>query len=205
MPPRLPAGCASQLVLRLEPNALALQHAVAGAGRPPRPTLATQCPSAPQQQSSCFSTTAPLELTKPQRHFRKWLKTQALQYRDPKEDGQPNYLLRAGRERLPDPHSNTYHPFPTNKEFKSQPVLSEEAREIIWNSVMIEGLPLKAVSARFSVDMRRVAAVVRMKEIEKRWEKSVSSHVDIVVAPPPHELRMMRKNNSISLEDNSNG
>jgi hypothetical protein len=84
-------------------------------------------------------------------------------------------------------------------------VLSEEARETIWNNVMVEGLPLKAVSARFSVDMRRVAAVVRMKEIEKRWETSVSRHVDIVVAPHPHELRMMRKNKSISLEDNYNG
>lgn len=205
MPPRLPAGCTSQLVLRLEPNAPALQRAVAGAGRPSRPTLATQYPSAPQQQSSCFSTTAPLELTRPQRAFRKWLKTTAVRYETPRQDGQPNYVLPQRKEEgVPE----SVYPFPNNQEFKSQPVLSEEARETIWKSVMVEGLPLKAVSARFSVDMRRVAAVVRMKEIEKRWEKSVSSHADICVPPPPpppHELRMMRQNNSISLEDNYNG
>ncbi|KAL2156891.1 hypothetical protein VTH06DRAFT_2764 [Thermothelomyces fergusii] len=36
---------------------------------------------------------------------------------------------------------------------------------------MVKGMPLKAVSAQYHVDMRRVAAVVRMKEIEKRWER----------------------------------
>lgn len=203
MPPRLPAGCTSQLVLRLEPNALALQRTVAGAGRPSRRSPAPQYPSAPQQQSSFFSTTAPLGLTRPQRLFRKWLKTATVRYGKPREDGKPNYMVTAGMER--DDGANSQHPFPSNKEFKSQPVLSEDARETIWKSVMIEGLPLKAVSARFSVDMRRVAAVVRMKEIEKRWEKSVSSHVDPCVPQPPGKLRMMRQNNSISLEDNYNG
>lgn len=184
MPPRLPAGCTSQLVLRLEPNALALQRTVAGAGRTSRPTPAPQYPSAPrQQQSSCFSTTAPLELTRPQREFRKWLKTRATAYESPRKDGQPNYVLPQQKERDVD-GPETVYPFPNNREFKSQPVLSEDARETIWKSVMVEGLPLKAVSARFSVDMRRVAAVVRMKEIEKRWEKSVSSHLDINVPPP---------------------
>jgi hypothetical protein len=64
-------------------------------------------------------------------------------------------------------------PFPNNPAFRSEPVLSERAREMIWYSVMVKGLPLKAVSAEYSVDMRRVAAVVRMKEIEKRWEREV--------------------------------
>jgi hypothetical protein len=49
-------------------------------------------------------------------------------------------------------------------------VLSDEARERIWRNVMQKGLPLKAVSARHGVDMRRVAAVIRLKEIEKTWE-----------------------------------
>ncbi|KAK1830234.1 eukaryotic mitochondrial regulator protein-domain-containing protein [Podospora conica] len=173
MPPRLPAGCTSQLVHCLEPNALAIQHAVAGAGRPSRLTPATQHPSAPRQQS-CFSTTTPLQLTKPQRQFRNWLLKRGSRYRDPPSDGEPRYMLHREEEMEGKWDEDVVHnrPFPANPEFRSQPVLSEKARDKIWESVMREGLPLKAVSARFSVDMRRVAAVVRMKEIENRWVKN---------------------------------
>jgi len=66
---------------------------------------------------------------------------------------------------------STDQPFPDNQQFRSKPVLSDMARETIWEGVMKKGLPLKAVSARHGVDMRRVAAVVRLKEIEKMWEK----------------------------------
>lgn len=66
-------------------------------------------------------------------------------------------------------------PFPGNKYFKSQPVLSEGSREIIYQDVMQKGLPIKAVSAKYNVDVRRVAAVIRLKEIEKRWIREVSS------------------------------
>jgi hypothetical protein len=64
--------------------------------------------------------------------------------------------------------------FSTNPYFRSMPVLSFEARERIWENVMKAGLPLKAVSARYSVDVRRVAAVVRLMEMEKRMEENVS-------------------------------
>jgi hypothetical protein len=64
-------------------------------------------------------------------------------------------------------------PFPNNPAFRSDSVLSDNARELIWQSVMQKGMPLKAVSAQFHVDMRRVAAVVRMKEIEKKWKREV--------------------------------
>jgi hypothetical protein len=65
-------------------------------------------------------------------------------------------------------------PFPNNPNFRSEPVLSSEARNMIWEAIMQKGMPLKAVSAEFHVDMRRVAAVVRMMEIEKRCEREVS-------------------------------
>ncbi|KAK0723660.1 eukaryotic mitochondrial regulator protein-domain-containing protein [Apiosordaria backusii] len=42
---------------------------------------------------------------------------------------------------------------------------------MIWEAVMLRGMPLKAVSAQYQVDMRRVAAVVRLMEIEKRMER----------------------------------
>ena len=70
-------------------------------------------------------------------------------------------------------------PFPENKYFKSQPVLSEGSREIIYEDVMMKGLPIKAVSAKYNVDIRRVAAVLRLKEIEKRWIKEVSYLVSL--------------------------
>jgi hypothetical protein len=53
-------------------------------------------------------------------------------------------------------------------------VLCEEARELIWNKVMVKWESVKAVSAELGVDQRRVAAVVRMKEVEKDWEANVS-------------------------------
>ncbi|CAI4218333.1 unnamed protein product [Parascedosporium putredinis] len=60
-------------------------------------------------------------------------------------------------------------PFPQNPLFRSQPVLDEGARELIWRRSKKNGEPLKVVSADLGVDVRRVAAVVRLKEVEKRW------------------------------------
>lgn len=79
--------------------------------------------------------------------------------------GQPNYLPGI-------PHG-PLRPFPSNPAFISQPVLSEEARELIWNKVMVKWEGVKAVSAELGVDQKRVAAVVRMKEVEKDWEAKV--------------------------------
>lgn len=69
-------------------------------------------------------------------------------------------------------------PFPNNPFFRSQPVLDENARETIWRRVQQKGEPMKVVSAAMGVDVRRVAAVVRLKEIEKRWVRQVRR-------PPP--------------------
>ena len=75
---------------------------------------------------------------------------------------------------------------------------------------MKEGESIKAVSALYGVDIRRVAAIVRLKEVEKDWEAKVKepAHLDF---PPlffyllSHipKLLMMIVNipNSISLED----
>ncbi|KAI9804393.1 MAG: hypothetical protein M1825_001291 [Sarcosagium campestre] len=62
-------------------------------------------------------------------------------------------------------------PFPLNTTFKSQPVLDEEMREEIYNRVKIQGKSVKVVSAEQGVEMSRVAAVVRLKALEKEWEK----------------------------------
>ena len=65
-------------------------------------------------------------------------------------------------------------PFPGNKQFQSQAVLSEDLKEVIWHLVIQKGMSVRRVSASYLVDMRRVAAVVRLKEVEKQWEREVS-------------------------------
>jgi hypothetical protein len=70
-------------------------------------------------------------------------------------------------------------PFPLNPLFRSQPVLSEEARESIWSRVVKDGEALKVVSADLGVDVRRVAAVVRLKEVEKRWVAEVGEPLSL--------------------------
>lgn len=112
--------------------------------------------------------------------------------------GQPNYLSNNAGGPL--------RPFPSNPAFISQPVLSEEARELIWNKVMVKWEGIKAVSAELGVDQRRVAAVVRMKEMEKDWEAKVcrstlNFHAQYSLIPPCFYDDTPK--NSISLEDSS--
>lgn len=65
-------------------------------------------------------------------------------------------------------------PFPLNPAFRSEEVLGDAARETIWQRVAVKGDPIKVVSAELGVDVRRVAAVVRLKEIERQWTREVS-------------------------------
>ena len=64
-------------------------------------------------------------------------------------------------------------PFPQNHHFKSEAVLSEELKELIWQRVTQEKHTVRRVSAELQVEMRRVGAVVRLKSIEKQWEQEV--------------------------------
>lgn len=64
-------------------------------------------------------------------------------------------------------------PFPLNPAFVSQSVLSGELRNAIYEHVVVRGKSVRAVSVLFGVDMRRVGAVVRLVELEKRWIKEV--------------------------------
>ena len=66
-------------------------------------------------------------------------------------------------------------PFPLNKQFKSQPVLSEELREEIWARSVKMGESVKVISAKLGVEMARVGAVVRLKSVEKDWVQQVCS------------------------------
>lgn len=81
---------------------------------------------------------------------------------------------RDARGGLPRERPFDMRPYPLNYNFRSQPVLSEELREVVYQQVAVNGVDVSTVSAAFSVDTRRVAAVVRLKTIEKQWIEDVS-------------------------------
>lgn len=98
--------------------------------------------------------------------FYKWLK----------KDGAKLQQHRPGKQNYMGKKTGAAHsslPFPSNPFFKAQAVLSEESRDLIHRRVSMDDEPIKVVSADLGVDHRRVAAVVRMKEIEKDWERMV--------------------------------
>ena len=68
-------------------------------------------------------------------------------------------------------------PFHMNANFASEPVLDDESREAIWANVVEEKQPIKLVSAKYGVDVRRVAAVVRLKQVEKNWVEQVGTRL----------------------------
>ncbi|EXJ80385.1 hypothetical protein A1O1_08529 [Capronia coronata CBS 617.96] len=69
---------------------------------------------------------------------------------------------------LPKEDLEDLRPFPLNKSFVSQSILSDELREEIWKRVKVDGKSVRQVSVEMSIDMRRVAAVVRLVEVERR-------------------------------------
>lgn len=68
-------------------------------------------------------------------------------------------------------------PYPLNQYFISQPVLSEQLRDKIYQDVVEKGTSVTQASINWQVDMRRVAAVVRLKAVEKQWIAEVCSNV----------------------------
>lgn len=104
----------------------------------------------------------------------KWIKEKATNNFD---KNHPTYL---------GPHVD--QPFPSNPLFRSQSVLSESMKNRIYTQVMDHGVAMKAVSEEMQVDVRRVAAVVRLKELENHWKLEVSlpssSQPDVLFSHP---------------------
>ncbi len=103
-------------------------------------------------------------------------------------------------KKLPPETNRDLVPFPLNRNFLSQPVLGGMVKEEVWFRIMVEGKSVREVSAELGIEMSRVGAVVRLKEIEKEWERIVSSTV--LNNPFPPNTSMMIYKNSISLQDN---
>ncbi|KND87945.1 hypothetical protein TOPH_07356 [Tolypocladium ophioglossoides CBS 100239] len=120
-------------------------------------SLHAHCRTAPLARA--FSTTPCREkMSRARQQMYQWIKSR--EGRELSEGGRgPRYL---------GPFQD--QPFPQNPLFRSQPVLDEQTRELIWDKVTQRGESLKAVSAEMGVDVRRVAAVVRLKEVEKQWQ-----------------------------------
>ena len=84
---------------------------------------------------------------------------------------------------IPKETTRDLRPYPLNQYFRSQSVLSEDLRQKIYELIIEQGLDLKAVSAAFGVDVRRVAAVVRLKSLEKEWIHDVSTVYTLKTLP----------------------
>jgi hypothetical protein len=77
-------------------------------------------------------------------------------------------------EALPPETNRDRTPFPISRSFISQSVLSEEFRDEIWFRIMKQGKSVREVSVDMGVEMSRVGAVVRLKEVELEWKRIVS-------------------------------
>lgn len=97
----------------------------------------------------------------------------------------------AGDRPIPKEGPDDLVPFPLNRQFKSQPVLSDALRDEIYRRIVEEGQSVQVVSAELEVEMRRVGAVVRLKSVEKQWIEQVCYGLVHHVFMGTH---MMRKN-----------
>jgi hypothetical protein len=96
-------------------------------------------------------------------------------------------------------------PFPLNQHFVSESVLSEPLRQEIWKRVKVDGMSVRTVSVELGVEMRRVGAVVRLVEVERRMRADVSLPFLRNLPKPSASrlLNMMNNTKSISLPDSS--
>lgn len=80
-------------------------------------------------------------------------------------------------------------------------MLSPELRQELFRQVADRGADITSVSAAFGVDIRRVAAVVRLMTVEKKWIEEVSA--PRLLTFPILCRHYMKNKYSISLEDTS--
>lgn len=84
-------------------------------------------------------------------------------------DAKPEEKKPKNPSKLPPETAEDLRPFPLNQYFRSQPVLSEDLREAIYNRVKRDGATVSLASVEFGVSNERVGAVVRLKQMEKEW------------------------------------
>ncbi|RAL02076.1 mitochondrial 37S ribosomal protein mS45 [Aspergillus ibericus CBS 121593] len=127
-------------------------------------TSSSFTPLSSRSQRSCrsFSSTI-VPQTRLRNQMFLWLQHQAAELKHHKP-GSTNYLSQI----IPGSLFPESRPFPQNIHYRSESILSEELRREIHHRVVVRKKSVRAVSVELKVDMRRVAAVVRLVELEKR-------------------------------------
>lgn len=92
---------------------------------------------------------------------------------------------------LPPETAEDLRPFPLNRFFRSQPVLSEELREAIYTFVVKEEKTVALASVTFGVSNERIGAVVRLKQLEKQWVAQVCRR-NFLPSPQHDETQKIR-------------
>ena len=78
-----------------------------------------------------------------------------------------------GQKAIPRETLDDLMPFPMNRQFRSEPVLSEGLKDEIYRMWKEEGRTVRRISSDMQVEMRRVGAVIRLKSVEKDWIEQV--------------------------------
>lgn len=113
-------------------------------------------------------------------------------YFNPPQDHQPNYIapdLERGVSQIDyktgkpidlngKPLENSVQkrpdrkltPFPNNQFTQTNLALSNEDREEIYQRIAVDKVPIQEVAVNFGIKIPRLEAVVRLKEIEKKWQ-----------------------------------
>ena len=129
-----------------------------------------------------FSTTPALQ-TRLRNQMFEWLHSEGRRLRYPAA-GIPKYVTNLRELGSDNPQQMSQRPFPLNPNFVSEPILSEEMRQEIYRRVTRDRRSVRAVSIEMKVDMRRVAAVVRLVEMEKAWKSQVSLSLFCLCSAP---------------------
>ncbi|CAD6501618.1 BgTH12-01868 [Blumeria graminis f. sp. triticale] len=79
---------------------------------------------------------------------------------------------------LPSATRRDLTPFPANKDFMSETVLGPWLQHKVWEDVMVRGMTVREVSAQRGIEMSRVAASVRLVQVEKLWKQQGKSTAD---------------------------
>lgn len=138
-------------------------------------TSLSSLPSLSPTSSQCISrqfsaTAAPRAQTKLRRQMFEWLDGEGAVFKH-HIPGQTNYVTSL--KQRDNEGSDKARPFPNNQSFFSEPILSEELRNEVYNRVVEQKKSARVVSVELGVDMKRIAAVVRLVELEKRQRAQV--------------------------------
>lgn len=122
------------------------------------------------------------------------------QLRNKKASDDASESSRRGSDEQNENGPGSRSPFPLNPLFISEPILSDALCNEIYKRVVTQKKSVRSVSVELRVDMRRVGAVVRLMEIERRMKKEVCQYTFLFrFLPTPYNCS--DEQTSISLED----